>query len=405
MQAPIEFTREVGHALSHLYDPEVLRKHTLINLFGLNKQPNAQSLLREMLIRAIEGLKPAADTPIESRTWRVYKVLQLRYIQQMDQEQTAYQVGVGVRHLRREQSAAIHGLADVLYEKVVASQLNDLPSTSAVPAAIEDELAWLQQNVQDETADVNEMVQLSLRRVAPLADARGIVLEQRLSEQLPPAVILPAALRQAIISLSTYAINRLSTGNVLFSTALHQQQIRLAVSAEAAAPLLPDSAQTLESLRAIRLILGHLSANLKISEDQYTWSCSLLLPAQGLISILMIDDNKDVADLFKRYTFGTEYTIEYLSDPGLVFEYVEKTRPHLMLLDIMIPKVDGWELLGRLRQHPKTSAIPIIVCSVLPERELAFALGASGYLSKPATRSALLEVLNRTSAGDFQAHH
>lgn len=398
MQAPSEFTREVGHALSHLYDPDILRKHALLTLLGIREQPNAQSLLRERLIQTIEQLKPASDVPIESRAWRVYNVLQLRYVQQMDQEQTAYQIGVGVRHLRREQSAAVTALADALYQKVSPAQAAN--GAGGQRASVEDEFAWLQQNAQDETSSANDILRVALQLVTPLSNSKGIALQTYLAGDLPPVVILPAALRQALISLTTLAINRLQTGQIVFSTALYQQQVALTIHAAGDGPLLPDSPATLESLRTVRMILGKLSPGLAVAEDECSCTFTLRLPALGSVGILMIDDNKDVADLFRRYTYGTEYAIEYLADPDGVFETVERLQPRIILLDIMIPRIDGWELLGRLRQHPMTSTRPIIVCSVLPERELALALGASAYLSKPATRTALLEALAQVRAGE-----
>lgn len=404
MQAPPEFTRLVGNALAHLYDPDVLRKHPLLNLLGINIQLNAQSVLREKLIQAIEELKPAPDVPIDSRAWRIYKVLHIRYVQQMDQEQTAYQIGVGVRHLRREQSAAVTALADVLYQKVDRASSEPNPVAADRPGPLEEEFAWLQKNADDQASSVNEILLDAVRLVSPLANSRSFPLETDLAEDLPPAVILPAALRQALISLTSLAINRLIAGEITVTTRLNHQEVEVSVTAASQQRLLPETPATHESLRAVRLILGNLSPGL-ITLDENSPSGSsctyrLALPALGMISVLMIDDNKDVADLFKRYTYGTQFSIEYQPDPQQVFEVVKRLQPRIILLDIMIPQIDGWELLGRLRQHPLTHTRPIIVCSVLPERELALALGATAYLSKPAARSTLLETLNQTLAQD-----
>lgn len=404
MQAPPEFTRLVGNALAHLYDPDVLRKHPLLNFLGINIQLNAQSVLREKLIQAIEELKPAPDVPIDSRAWRIYKVLHIRYVQQMDQEQTAYQIGVGVRHLRREQSAAVTALADVLYQKVDRASSEPNPVAADRPGPLEEEFAWLQKNADDQASSVNEILLDAVRLVSPLANSRSFPLETDLAEDLPPAVILPAALRQALISLTSLAINRLIAGEITVTTRLNHQEVEVSVTAASQQRLLPETPATHESLRAVRLILGNLSPGL-ITLDENSPSGSsctyrLALPALGMISVLMIDDNKDVADLFKRYTYGTQFSIEYQPDPQQVFEVVKRLQPRIILLDIMIPQIDGWELLGRLRQHPLTHTRPIIVCSVLPERELALALGATAYLSKPAARSTLLETLNQTLAQD-----
>jgi len=66
-------------------------------------------------------------------------------------------------------------------------------------------------------------------------------------------------------------------------------------------------------------------------------------------------------------------------------------------LDVMLPGIDGWELLGQLREHPQTSCIPVVVCTILPQEPLALALGAAAFLRKPVSREALLSALDRTA--------
>ena len=72
-----------------------------------------------------------------------------------------------------------------------------------------------------------------------------------------------------------------------------------------------------------------------------------------------------------------------------------RTPLELIVLDIMMPEQDGWEVLQRLRATPETRDLPILVCSVLNEPEIAQALGASDYLIKPVTQDALLTKVER----------
>jgi CheY-like chemotaxis protein len=369
----------------------------MIEFLGLAKSPNGPSLVRDRLIKAIESLKPTPDVPFESRAWRTYKVLQMRYVQQMDQEQTAYQIGVGVRHLRREQTAAVAALADQLFQQIHPTAQNTFAQDAGL---IERDLAWLQDNPEEETAPVNDLLHVTQQLVTPLAANRGVQFSETLKEDLPPAAVRPDMLRQVFISLTTYAIHRINAGTINFTTQHLKDQLIAELNVQSQAQLLPESPSAKESLRTIRLLLGDLSPHLKIQEAPGALTLSLALPARKIINILMVDDNKDVADLFKRYTYSSGYVIEYLSNPDQLFETAERVRPRLILLDIMIPHIDGWEVLGRIRQHPLTQSIPVIVCSVLPERELAFALGATDYLSKPVARAALLKALNQALAED-----
>ena len=61
----------------------------------------------------------------------------------------------------------------------------------------------------------------------------------------------------------------------------------------------------------------------------------------------------------------------------------------------MLPDIDGWDMLGRLRAHPKTSDKPVVVCTIMPQEQLALALGAAAFLQKPVSRETLLAELDR----------
>jgi len=70
-------------------------------------------------------------------------------------------------------------------------------------------------------------------------------------------------------------------------------------------------------------------------------------------------------------------------------------HPAVIILDVMIPSQDGWEILERLRADPETRGTPVVICSVLPEQTLALSLGVDQFLPKPVSRSALLAILQR----------
>src|SRR5206468_11224746 len=66
-----------------------------------------------------------------------------------------------------------------------------------------------------------------------------------------------------------------------------------------------------------------------------------------------------------------------------------------VLLDILLPDIDGWEVLQRLKADPLTRSIPVMVVSVVDDRQLGLALGAIDYFVKPVSREPLLEALGR----------
>ena len=129
------------------------------------------------------------------------------------------------------------------------------------------------------------------------------------------------------------------------------------------------------------------------------------VPAIEQLAVLCIDDNADTLQLYKRYLAGGRYLFAGLRDPQEALAVAGSLAPRIIVLDVMLPGVDGWELLGRLRAHPRTRDVPIIICSILPQRQLALALGAAGFLQKPLTQEALLQALDRQTVATAPGSH
>ena len=111
--------------------------------------------------------------------------------------------------------------------------------------------------------------------------------------------------------------------------------------------------------------------------------------------ILIIDDDLDTLKLVGVMLQRQGYEISAAADgrQGLAKAIAEK--PDVILLDVMMPEMDGWELLQNLRTHPQTANIPVIVCSVFNDPELAYSLGASLFLPKPVSRDSVLTTLHQ----------
>ena len=114
---------------------------------------------------------------------------------------------------------------------------------------------------------------------------------------------------------------------------------------------------------------------------------------QPFKEMLIIDDNPDVITLIQRYLAHSSYSVVGVQDAQEGIEVARKMQPFVIILDIMMPKSDGWEVLQKLKNHSETSHIPVLVCSVLDTPELALSLGASYYLRKPPGRVDLLAIL------------
>ena len=112
-------------------------------------------------------------------------------------------------------------------------------------------------------------------------------------------------------------------------------------------------------------------------------------------TILFIEDNPDTLQLYQRYLAGTGYRFVSAATDGQISAALEEIVPHTIVLDVMLSGMDGWEVLGRLRTHPRTQDVPVVMCSILPLEQLARNLGAAAFLQKPVSREALLAALAR----------
>jgi CheY-like chemotaxis protein len=123
-------------------------------------------------------------------------------------------------------------------------------------------------------------------------------------------------------------------------------------------------------------------------------SILLSFPAQKQYKIMVVDDNADAIRLVEKYLASNIYTVSGIQDPERVIAELEKERPFLILMDVMLPNIDGWMLLSQIRLNPGLSKIPVIVSTILPQEDLSISLGADGFLRKPYSQQELLHILD-----------
>ena len=126
------------------------------------------------------------------------------------------------------------------------------------------------------------------------------------------------------------------------------------------------------------------------------------LPARGIDpeagTVLVVEDDRRSADLLKLYLESAGFEVLVAGDGAEGLELARHRGPRAVILDILLPQVDGWDLLARLKADPKTADIPVVIVSMLDERGKGFALGATEYLVKPVGREEVLGALDRCTA-------
>ncbi len=111
--------------------------------------------------------------------------------------------------------------------------------------------------------------------------------------------------------------------------------------------------------------------------------------------ILIIDDDPTARDLLRRILAKEGFAPEIASSGEEGLRLARQLQPVAITLDVMMPGFDGWSVLAALKADPLTSAIPVIMVTIIDNRNLAYSLGASDYLTKPVDREQLSVVLSR----------
>jgi DNA-binding response OmpR family regulator len=110
--------------------------------------------------------------------------------------------------------------------------------------------------------------------------------------------------------------------------------------------------------------------------------------------LLIVDDELSSRELLASY-LNSEYRIAMAESEVEALEKVKQLRPDAVILDVLMEKGNGFDTLVALRKQAETAALPIIILSVLDQKNVGFALGATDYLIKPMRKSELLETVHK----------
>ncbi len=113
--------------------------------------------------------------------------------------------------------------------------------------------------------------------------------------------------------------------------------------------------------------------------------------------VLVVEDDIPTVEILTIHLTQAGYRIAHAYDGEEAILKAKELKPFVITLDIMLPKKDGWEVLQSLKANPDTRDIPVIIHSIIENKELAFALGATDYMVKPVDKSVLLEKLAELS--------
>jgi CheY-like chemotaxis protein len=415
-----EFFQQIGDALKHLYDYPYLERHPLALRYWPDAHhtgPSRAQQLSRLLLETLEALNPPDDSYRDTSRAQYYTLLVYRYVEEWPLEEIMRELGYSRRQFFREQRKAIAMLAALLWEKIPPAGLSPTAPGANLAASRDSQPQALPAEPSDlldaeierflarrESVDVTEVIQGALQVVAHLAEQRGVTLTYDISPQLPSIYTSRTLIRQVFLRALSNLITQPGVQQVRLQTHYAEQRVIVELTAESR-PLggqgkAEDSGEcgVAHVQRLVEMMGGNWHG---VKAGSGSCICRFDFPAYGQKILLVVEDNEAVIRAFRRYLTGYDYQVIGTTAGAEAIQLAREMNPTTITLDVMMPTQDGWEVLQGLKSDPLTRHIPVIICSVLEDPELARSLGATAYLRKPVTQSDLLAALDGLDLDPF----
>lgn len=407
---PSEFEWLVRDALLHLYDLAYLQVHPLLGVVsddGTDSMFRAKRL-RQALLDAIEDLQPNVGSTAPDRSSRTHRILELRYIEGHDVNDVIVEVNLSKSQYHREHHRALHAVTLLLWERwQLADRWQTLVMKQAQYVSSAHDLARAEAEhlvASDATSRVNpvEVLQRICTLLEPLCVRQDIRFELDLPDFVAPIRGERVALRQALLSILAHAVNSTSHTTLELAVLSGARRVEISIRGPSMDSRGSSRLGIEESRHFVEALKGCLTFRPAPSPGKH-WTIDLSFPTADCTPLLVVDNNIDFIRLVERYLMGRRWEVVGASDVEQAFALARNHGPAVILLDVVMPGRDGWDLLVDLKTTPVVRDIPVIVCSVLDESEVAISLGASAYLQKPVHQHQLIQMLDRLlmRQGDF----
>ena len=409
-------------------EAEALLEEKSRALFEKNQELGALNARLEQLVEARTAeLAQARDQAVEaSRT-------KSQFLANMSHElRTPLNAIIGYSELMLEEAAdrgdevstpdlrRIHGAG-----KHLLALINDILDLSKIEAG--------QMTVHLERVALAPLLRTALDTVAPTAEKAGIALELDLDPRLGEVHTDAMRLGQVVLNLLSNAVKFTSKGSVTLSARGDGDTVVLEVR-DTGIGIAPDVLPQLFaafrqadgttarryggtglglaiSRHFARMLGGDISAESTLGVGsvfrvRIATSGQSLRPrsrpasaAPGAIKtqvdVLVIDDDATARDLLARVLGGVGYSVRVASTAVEGLALARAQQPSLIVLDILMPQVDGWQVLALLRDDPTLADVPVLVASVVDGRAPCLALGAAAFVPKPLDRDRILSAARR----------
>lgn len=375
-----EFDRYLSQALANLFDFVQLEHNPLCSYLPEEEHAGMSSrgrALQRAVLRDIEALKPDSSVAPSALPWRTYNLLRMRYIEGRFVKEIMNYLQLGDRQLRRENQRAIAALASILWDEwqITAHDL---------PADHQPEVTPRRFSITPAIINLPETFDSILNTLQSMFGSNWQNVHLCLPPDLPPIHSDRVLLRQAFITAFHGYLSDQKENQVTVTGQLAGAVLRLVIQTTRDTP--PWTKEEFHYLQGLFLQMNNI---LQVDPRRVI----LDLPIAESHKIMIIDDDEATIHLFRRYLTGLPYTIIAAQDSKQAVALAEQVRPDLILLDVFLPNVDGWEVLQQLKHNKIVSSTPVIICSAWNEPDIAYSLGADGFLRKNVLQQDLINAI------------
>ncbi|HIP95707.1 MAG TPA: GAF domain-containing protein, partial [Anaerolineae bacterium] len=286
--------------------------------------------------------------------------------------------------------------------------------------------------LHQERINLGEIISVVLSTASALVRDKKVALVSEVEPGMPPVFADPQRVRQILLNLVSNAIKFTDKGSVTVRAEADDENVTISVTDTGIGiraediPLIFEEFRQVDgsttrkyggtglglpiSKRLVELHGGRMWVESEVgtgSTFSFTlplWKADHSLPSSATEDeqpasklVLVVDDDPQVIALFRRYLEREGYRVIGVQEGKRAIEQARILRPFAITLDLMLPGMDGWQILRKLKADPQTADIPVIICSIVDDSCQGFTLGAADYLVKPISGERLLRALARAN--------
>ncbi len=310
--------------------------------------------------------------------------------------------------------------------KQLLSLINDILDLSKIEAG--------KMDILPQAVSINSLLTIIKENVQTLTENKGISINLNLGDNLPKVETDELKIHQVLLNIISNAVKFTEKGSVNISAKQENGKIYIDVKdtgigvSEKMLPHIFDefrqadgsSSRQYEGTglglaianKLIKILGGDIKVKSKLGEGSLftimvpvKWheettsenavSHETINPITTNNTILIVDDDPEIVKDISEYFNEAGYKTITATSGEEALELAEKHQPFAITLDVIMPEMDGWEVLQKLKTNTKTQNIPVIVVTVSDDKDTGFALGAVGYINKPVNKNLLISEIKK----------